>query len=237
MDLKVIRTAGVSLALCAGLGLGALAVASEARQPGDYPSGPVGEYDIERGYDRWFLDGTYSSSAAENPAVVVTIADGAVASVELAEGDASGDVADVLAAVVEANGTEGVEASGEEAQAALDAAEACLERARVHVSRGPAIDLKVIAEHQASDEAGVADGNYIGTSGDTTVAVTFKGGLMTAAITLTHEGDADKEELEEFCHEIVAENGTQKAEAEGEFSAVVEAINDAIAQASAGGAE
>lgn len=235
MNCKTVRTASVALALCAGLGLSGLAVASEARQPGDYPSGPVGEYGIERGYDRWFLDGEYSSAASESPAVVVTIADGAVADVALAEGDASDDVADVLAAIVEANGTEGVEASGDDAQAAVDAVEACLERARVHVSRGPAIDLKVIAEHQNADEAGVADGNYIGESGDTTVAVTFKGGVMTAAITLTHEGDA--EELEEFCHEIVAQNGTDEAEAEGEFVAIVEAINDAIAQATAGDAE
>ena len=231
MKRTTVLSAGVSLALCAGLGLSAFAAASEARQPGDYPSGPVGEYAIERGYDRWFLDGTYSSSAAETPAVVVTIADGAVAEVALADGDASGDVASVLDAVVVANGTEGVEAQGDEAQAALDAVEACLERARVHVSRGPAIDLKVIAEHQDADEAGVADGNYIGESGETTVAVTFKGGHMTAAITLTHEGDATTEELEEFCHEIVAENGTEGVEADGEYAAIVEAIDDAIAQA------
>lgn len=232
-----VLSAGLSLALCAGLGLSGLAAASEARQPGDYPSGPVGEYDIERGYDRWFLDGTFSSAAADEPAVVVTIADGVVAEVALADGDASDDIAAVLDAIVEANGTEGVEASGDEVQAVVDAVEACLERARVHVSRGAAIDQKVIAEHQNADEAGVADGNYIGVSGDTTVAVTFKGGLMTAAITLTHEGDADTEELEEFCHEIVAQNGTDEVEAEGEFVAIAAAIDDAIAQATAGDAK
>lgn len=234
MNRKLIRTAGISLALCAGLGLSGLALATgdyTSRQPDvNAISGPVIEGDFEQGYSRWYMDKGEFGTVAEDQgfAVVVIVEDGVISEVKVVDGDISESSQALLEAIVEDNGTENVEAVDEEGEAILAAAEASIERARVHVSRGTNVDRELIAQHQAADAAGIEDGNYVGVYGDASVIITLKGGKLVAAITLTHGGEADAEELEEYCHEVVVNNGTEGIEAEGEFVDIAGAIDTAI---------
>ena len=269
MDRSVIRNAGLSLVLCAGLGMGAVAMtaqsafaaentdkaaATETATTDEKGEATDAKADEKAATDTKaddkaattdtkaaaYTDGTYTASSkgiGGDVPVTVTIKDGKISDVTVGDnsetqGIGSKAIEQLPAKIVEANGTDGVDAvSGASvtSKAIFTAVEDCLTQA----GAGEA------AADTASDT--MADGEYTASSkgigGDVPVTVTVKDGKISKVEVGENsetEGIGSKA-IEQLPDQIVEANGTEGVDALSGASvtskAIFTAVDDCVEQA------
>ena len=139
MDRSIIRNAGLSLVLCAGLGMGVAAMANQAYAA--ETADKAADAKADKAEAGALKDGDYTAEGkgiGGKVPVTVTVKDGKVAKVEVGEnsetaGIGSKAIEQLPDAIVKANGTEGVDAvSGATvtSKAIFSAVEDCLKQAK-----------------------------------------------------------------------------------------------------------
>ena len=273
MDRSVIRNAGLSLVLCAGLGMGAVAMTAQsafAAENTDKAAATETATTDEKGEatdakadekattdtkadDKAattdtkaaaYTDGTYTASSkgiGGDVPVTVTIKDGKISDVTVGDnsetqGIGSKAIEQLPAKIVEANGTDGVDAvSGASvtSKAIFTAVNDCLEQA----SAGEA----AAADTAAATDAAYTDGEYTASSkgigGDVPVTVTVKDGKISKVEVGENsetEGIGSKA-IEQLPDQIVEANGTEGVDALSGASvtskAIFTAVDDCVEQA------
>ena len=179
MDRSIIRNAGLSLVLCAGLGMGVAAMANQA-----YAAETADKAAATETVAAAYTDGDYTAEGkgiGGKVPVTVTVKDGKIAEVTVGDnsetqGIGSKAVEQLPAKIVEANGLEGVDAvSGATvtSKAIFTAVEDCLKQA------APAADAKA----DKAEAGALKDGDYTaegkGIGGKVPVTVTVKDGKVS----------------------------------------------------------
>ena len=233
MDRSIIRNAGLSLVLCAGLGMGVAAMANQA-----YAAETADKAAATETVAAAYTDGDYTAEGkgiGGKVPVTVTVKDGKVSEVKVGDnsetqGIGSKAIEQLPAKIVEANGTEGVDAvSGATvtSKAIFTAVEDCLKQA------APAADAK--ADKADKAEAGVLkDGDYTaegkGIGGKVPVTVTVKDGKI-ATVTVGDNSETQgigSKAIEKLPEAIVAANGTEGVDAVSGATVTSKAIFSAV---------
>ena len=235
MDRSIIRNAGLSLVLCAGLGMGVAAMANQA-----YAAETADKAAATETVAAAYTDGEYTAEGkgiGGKVPVTVTVKDGKIAEVTVGDnsetqGIGSKAVEQLPAKIVEANGLEGVDAvSGATvtSKAIFTAVEEALEQA------------KGGAAEKADKAEGFADGDYTaegkGIGGKVPVTVTVKDGKVSEV----KVGDNSETQgigskaIEQLPAKIVEANGTEGVDAVSGATvtskAIFTAVEDCLKQA------
>ena len=254
MDRSIIRNAGLSLVLCAGLGMGVVAMANQAYAETTTDKAAATETadkaattdqkadekaaDTKDAAAATLKDGEYKASSkgiGGDVPVTVTIKDGKIAKVEVGEnseteGIGSKAIEQLPDAIVKANGTEGVDAvSGASvtSKAIFTAVEDCLNQAKGGTDAAAATTM-ADGEYKASAK---------GIGGDVPVTVTVKDGKI-AKVEVGENSETDgigSKAIEQLPDAIVKANGTEGVDAVSGASvtskAIFDAVNDCMDQA------
>ena len=235
MDRSIIRNAGLSLVLCAGLGMGVAAMANQA-----YAAETADKAAATETVAAAYTDGDYTAEGkgiGGKVPVTVTVKDGKIATVTVGDnsetqGIGSKAIEQLPDAIVKANGTEGVDAvSGATvtSKAIFSAVEESLEQA------------KGGAAEKADKAEGFADGDYTaegkGIGGKVPVTVTVKDGKVSEV----KVGDNSETQgigskaIEQLPDAIVKANGTEGVDAVSGATvtskAIFTAVEDCLKQA------
>ncbi len=258
MDRSIIRNAGLSLVLCAGLGMGAVAMtaqsafaaentdkaaATETTTTDDKAATTDTKADDKAATTdtkaTTLTDGTYTASSkgiGGDVPVTVTIKDGKISKVEVGDnsetqGIGSKAIEQLPELIVEANGTDGVDAvSGASvtSKAIFTAVNDCLTQAGAGATTDSASETMADGTYTASSK---------GIGGDVPVTVTVKDGKITKV----EVGDNSETEgigskaIEQLPEKIVEANGTEGVDALSGASvtskAIFTAVDDCMKQA------
>ena len=248
MDRTVFRNAALSTVLAAGLGLSGLALVSN--------SATAEEKAGEAASAGALADGTYEGAGkgmGGNVPVTVTVEGGKIASVEVGDnsetqGIGTKAIEQLPAKIVEANGTEGVDAvSGATitSKAIFSGVEAALESAQGGSASAAASSSKDKAASSKADSAkadkaadgALADGTYEGAGkgmgGDVPVTVTVSGGKITE-VTVGDNSETQgigTKAIEQLPAKIVEANGTEGVDAISGATITSKAIFKAVEEA------
>ena len=247
MDRSIIRNAGLSLVLCAGLGMGVAAMANQA-----YAAETADKAAATETVTAAYTDGDYTAEGkgiGGKVPVTVTVKDGKIATVTVGDnsetqGIGSKAIEQLPDAIVAANGLEGVDAvSGATvtSKAIFSAVEDCLKQA------APAADAKADEKAVDTKDAAAAtlkDGEYKASSkgigGDVPVTVTVKDGKI-AKVEVGENSETEgigSKAIEQLPDAIVKANGTEGVDAVSGASvtskAIFTAVEDCLNQAKGG---
>ena len=238
MDRSIIRNAGLSLVLCAGLGMGVATMATQA-----YAAETADKAAATETVAAAYTDGDYTAEGkgiGGKVPVTVTVKDGKVATVTVGDnsetqGIGSKAIEQLPAKIVEANGTEGVDAvSGATvtSKAIFSAVEDCLKQA------APAADDKAADAKADKAEAGaLKDGSYTaegkGIGGKVPVTVTVKDGKVSE-VTVGDNSETQgigSKAIEQLPAKIVEAGGTEGVDAVSGATVTSKAIFTAVDEA------
>ena len=230
MNRSIIRNAGLSLVLCAGLGMGVAAMANQA-----YAAETADKAAATETVAAAYTDGDYTAEGkgiGGKVPVTVTVKDGKIATVTVGDnsetqGIGSKAIEQLPAKIVEANGLEGVDAvSGATvtSKAIFSAVEECLKQA------APAEDAKA----DKAEAGALKDGDYTaegkGIGGKVPVTVTVKDGKI-ATVTVGDNSETQgigSKAIEKLPEAIVAANGTEGVDAVSGATVTSKAIFSAV---------
>ena len=237
MDRSIIRNAGLSLVLCAGLGMGVAAMANQA-----YAAETADKAAATETVAAAYTDGDYTAEGkgiGGKVPVTVTVKDGKVSDVKVGDnsetqGIGSKAIEQLPAKIVEAGGTEGVDAvSGATvtSKAIFTAVEDCLKQA------APADDAKA----DKAEAGALKDGTYTaegkGIGGKVPVTVEVKDGKI-ATVTVGDNSETQgigTKAIEQLPAKIVEANGTEGVDAVSGATvtskAIFTAVEDCLEQA------
>ena len=237
MDRSIIRNAGLSLVLCAGLGMGVAAMANQA-----YAAETADKAAATETVAAAYTDGDYTAEGkgiGGKVPVTVTVKDGKIAEVTVGDnsetqGIGSKAIEQLPAKIVEANGLEGVDAvSGATvtSKAIFSAVEDCLKQA------APAADAKA----DKAEAGALTDGEYTaegkGIGGKVPVTVTVKDGKVSdvkVGDNSETQGIGSKA-IEQLPAKIVEANGLEGVDAVSGATvtskAIFSAVEDCLKQA------
>ena len=230
MDRSIIRNAGLSLVLCAGLGMGVAAMANQA-----YAAETADKAAATETVAAAYTDGEYTAEGkgiGGKVPVTVTVKDGKIAEVTVGDnsetqGIGTKAIEQLPAKIVEANGLEGVDAvSGATvtSKAIFSAVEDCLKQA------APADDAKA----DKAEAGALKDGSYTaegkGIGGKVPVTVEVKDGKI-ATVTVGDNSETQgigTKAIEKLPEAIVAANGTEGVDAVSGATVTSKAIFSAV---------
>ena len=236
MDRSIIRNAGLSLVLCAGLGMGVAAMANQA-----YAAETADKAAATETVAAAYTDGEYTAEGkgiGGKVPVTVTVKDGKIAEVTVGDnsetqGIGSKAIEQLPDAIVEANGTEGVDATSGAtvtSKAIFSAVDECLEQAK----SGTGAKAATAAY---KDGLYTAEGKGIG--GKVPVIVEVKGGKI-ATVTVGENSETfgiGSNAIEQLPEAIVEANGTEGVDAVAGATvtskAIFSAVEDCLEQAKA----